>query len=220
MCISMENQSKRSTGIYLLSGSFLMFITMVLHPTGGGFEHLLRNSSMAIISHSLAIFSVPFSGLGFLGLTKVLEKDSLFPKPAFAVMVVGLFAAVLAATVNGLAQPLFAAMYRGASAETIETIAPIFRYNMALNHAFDYILIASMFLSVLFWSIAVLRTSALPTWIGYLGLILVGTALLSTIQGFYFLDLHGFRYFILGWVAWIVCVAIFLLRIERKQPRR
>lgn len=191
---------------------------MVLHPTGGGFEHLLRNSSMAIISHSLAILSVPFSGLGFLGLTKALEKDRFFPKPAFAVMVVGSLAAVLAATVNGLAQPLFAAMYREASMETINTIKPIFHYNMALNHAFDYILIASMFISVLFWSIAILRTSTLPRWIGYVGISLVMGALIAITLGFYFLDLHGFRFVILGWVAWIVCVAIFLLRTEREQP--
>ena len=204
----MKTNSEKHTTLYLLLGVLLMVVTMVLHPTGGNFERLLANANIGIAAHSLAIASVPFSALGFLGLSLVLKKDAFFSRLAFAIMTLGLIAAMLAATLNGLALPLFVKKYADATPETIDAIRPIFHYNMVLNHAFDYILISAMFLSTVMWSIAIIRTKVLPAWVGYFGLLLVTAFLAALLLGFYFLDLYGFRVFIFGWVAWIVLAAL------------
>lgn len=189
---------------------------MVLHPTGGNFETLIANSTIAIVSHSLAIFSVPFCMLGFIGLTNILGKESFFSKLALVIMILGLIAAMLAATLNGLALPLFVADYASTSEETISSIRPILKYNMVLNHSFDYILISAMFISTLLWCVDIQKTEVFPKWVGYFGALLVSAAVIAIVSGFYFLDLHGFRIFILGWVAWIFLVAIFVYKKDSK----
>ena len=184
-----------------------MFVTMVLHPVGGDFEHLLAVSQMGIIAHSLAIFSLPFSALGFVGLSQWLGSSRFFSRLGLAFMLFGLIAAMLAAAINGLALPFFIGDYAEATPATIEAIHPILRYNMALNHSFDYLLISAMFLSMFLWSISIFRSGRLPRWVAYLGFVIVVVVLISGAVGFYFLDLHGFRMFVFGWLVWIVAAA-------------
>ncbi|MEL6923235.1 MAG: hypothetical protein AAFO94_04240 [Bacteroidota bacterium] len=209
----MKNQSSRTTAWALLSGSLLMFVTMILHPAGGGgIEGIIRSATFAMVAHGLAIFSLPFAALGFYGLAQELDQSPLLSRLALSMMLFGLIAAMAAAALNGLAQPMFALRYEGVDEATLAAIRPIFYYNMALNHAFDYVLIAAMFLSTFLWSLAMLRTRVLPVWLGYLGIGLFVAGLIAVVSGFYFLDLHGFRIFIFGWVFWIVATGISLWR--------
>lgn len=208
----MQGQSAKTTGWALLCGSFLMFVTMLLHPGAGG--GLTSGHTFAIISHSLAIFSIPFSLIGFYGLMKILDGEEFLARIGFSIMTVGLFAAVMAATLNGLAMPMFAMELSGELPAAAKMIA---RYNHALNHGFDYILIAAMFASTLLWSIAILRLGALPKWLGFLGIGLFVAGLLAVISGFYFLDVGGFRIFVYGWAVWIIGVGVSVVREKKDQ---
>lgn len=193
-----------------------MFATMILHPVGGDFEHLLAVSQMGIITHSLAIFSLPFSALGFVGLTQWLGSNRFFSRLGLAFMLLGLVAAMLAAAVNGLTLPFFIGDYAEADPAIIEAIHPILRYNMAFNHSFDYLLISAMFLSTFLWSIAIFRSGKLPRWVAFLGFAIVAIVLISAVSGVYFLDLHGFRMFVFGWLVWILSVGVALWRAEEE----
>jgi len=207
----MQYLTRLDSGILLMIGVVIMIITMVLHPAGGSFEGLIQNASIAIIAHSLAIGSVPFSALGFWGLTRSLQATTRWSYLGYAFMIVGLLAAMLAAALNGLAQPMFALRYADASSEVIDQIRPIFHYNMALNHAFDYVLMASLLASMLCWSISILKTKVYPRWTGILGITLVLLVAVGLYSGFYFLDLYGFRYFVFGWLIWVVSVGVYLM---------
>lgn len=187
---------------------------MVLHPVGGDFEHLLRIIPVAVISHCIAILSIPFISIGFYGIMKRLGATSFFSIAGFAIAITGLVAVLIAAALNGLALPFMVKAYEGASTDVIESIKPILRYNSRLNHAFDYIYIGATCLSMLFWSISILKTRPFSLWIGYLGLALASGALLMLLFGFYFVDLQGFRIFIFGGVAWNVSMGVLLLRIK------
>ncbi len=77
---------ERSSGTALLLGSLLMIITMGLHPAGGSIEHLIRISPVIIITHSLAIVSIPFMLFGFWGLTKMLYGQPLLSTFAFIII--------------------------------------------------------------------------------------------------------------------------------------
>ena len=208
--MTMNQQSPKTTGISLLIGSLLMFITMLLHPGAGG--GLTEGYTFAIVSHGLAIFSVPFSLLGFWGLAQVLQEDAFLSRIALSIMIIGLFAAVMAASLNGLAMPMFAL---GMKPEWKELADPIFAYNRSLNHAFDYILITAMFISTFLWSVSILRLKVLPTWLGYLGISLFVIGITAIVAGFYVLDVGGFRTLIYGWAIWIVGVGFRLLE-QRK----
>ncbi len=187
---------------------------MVLHPVGGDFNHLLSIVNIAIISHAIAIVSVPFVAYGYWGITHRLEEDTFFARVGFSFMFFGLIAVMLAAALNGLILTGFIQRYSEASPEVIDSIKPIMRYNMAFNHAFDFIYIGAVLVSTLFWSIAIVRTKAFPIWIGYSGIILAVFAGALLAAGFVFVDLHGFRLFIFGTVAWTVITGFYLTKTK------
>jgi hypothetical protein len=204
---------EKSGGFALLTGSLLMLSTMVLHPEGGNLQQLLKVARIIVISHSMALLAVPLLGVGFWGLTKRMGVNHFLPLLSFAMMITGLLAGMMAATINGLALPIFIQNFQVATAETAISIKPILRNNMALNQAFDYVFLSAVSLSILFWSITILTLKNLPLWIGYFGLLLSLTAIALLISGFVFVNLHGFRLFVLSNVVWISLVGIALIRL-------
>lgn len=208
----MENRFERNCGISLIIAAVLMTITMAMHPAGGSIEHLLKISPVIIVTHSIALASLPFALLGFWGLTKRLNDGSVLPVGAFITMSMGMVAVLCAAAANGLILPIFINHYKDATPEMISSIKPILSYNSALNHAFDYIYMGAACGSVLIWSMLILQTARLPKWLGWLGVMLALTLIISTIIGFVFTNLTGFRIFILGFVVWTVCTALLLMK--------
>ena len=186
---------------------------MVMHPAGGSIEHLLKISSTIIITHSIVILSIPFGLLGFWGLTHRLGINTILSIAAFITMSVGMIAVLCAAAINGLTLPLFLRHYDRATPELLNSIKPILTYNSSLNHAFDFIYMGAACLSILLWSILILKTSLLPKWLGWLGIVLSSIAVVSTIGGFDFVDLTGFRIFISGFIVWTVMVGFFLRNV-------
>ncbi len=127
-------------------------------------------------------------------------------------MLFGLVAVMIAATLNGLVLTQFVESYKTANNEVIDSLRPIFRYNMAFNDANDYIYMTAVGLSTMLWSIAIFRTRQLPLWIGYFGIVLVAVVLASLATGFVFTDVYGFSMFIFGAVAWTILVGWNLFR--------
>ncbi|HEY0039822.1 MAG TPA: hypothetical protein VGB71_04115 [Flavisolibacter sp.] len=209
MKISME----KSAGISLLIGAVLMLATIAFHPSGGNLEHLLRIARVNIITHSMALLALPFLGVGFWGLTRRMGIHHFLPLVSYAMMLTGLLAGMIAATINGLALPIYIEHYKEASEEVVASLQPILRNNIALNQAFDFVFLGAVSVSILFWSMSILTLKKLPLWIGYFGLVLSVTAIVMIASGYAFVNLHGFRLFIFFNVAWIVLVAVGLLRI-------
>ena len=58
---------EKNAGISLIVFTVLIFFTMVLHPAGGSFEHLLKITSLIVVTHAVAIASIPFAVIGFWG---------------------------------------------------------------------------------------------------------------------------------------------------------
>src|SRR5665213_388299 len=124
----MKNQSEPHYGTALIFGSFLMIVTMALHPSGGSFEYLLKISPLIMATHTLALIAIPFILYGFWGLTKKLGGDVFFSGTAFATILLGIAAVMCAAALNGLAIPLYLSRYKLASKEVIDSIRPIIYY--------------------------------------------------------------------------------------------
>jgi hypothetical protein len=194
----------------LIIATVLMVFTMVLHPMGGSIEYIQKISGVIMGAHALAILSIPFWILGFWGLTKQLKDDSLIALTAFIVMVLGLFAVLLAATINGLALPLYANHYIDATPEKIVAIKPVIIYNGILNHAFDLVYIAASAIAILLWSITIVKTKRLPAVLGWFGIMLPLVLIVPMIAGVSLVDLTGFRIFVSGFAIWTIFVIISL----------
>ncbi|MEO9872166.1 hypothetical protein [Ekhidna sp.] len=208
----MELKEQKGSGLALIIGSILMIATMVLHPVGGDFNHLLSIVTIGMVSHSIAIISVPFVAYGFWGLTARLSSESFLSKVGFSIMFFGLIAVMIAAATNGIILMDFVKSYEEASKETLKSLAPIFVFIRSFNHAFDFIFIGAVCISTLLWSISIVRTKKLAVWLGWFGISISLLAVLFLTLGFVFVDLHGFRLFIFGWVAWVVAAGLCLLK--------
>lgn len=70
---------------------------------------------------------------------------------------------------KGFALPAFVRHHAQSDAATLEVIRLILGYNHALNAAFAGVFMAATAVAVVFWSIAIVRTRALPRWTGVVG---------------------------------------------------
>ena len=210
----MKMSIEKSAGISLMCGSLLLVVTMVLHPAGGSLDHLLKATKFIIVSHSIALVALPFLAAGFWGFTKKLGTENFISVSAFAVVVFGLIAGMIAATINGLALPIFINHYADAAPAAKDILKMILRNNISFNQAFDFVFIGAICLSVLLYSIANLLTKKIPLLVSYLGIILILVIIALLVSGFVMVNLHGFRFFIIALVIWIGLAAIALMRSE------
>ena len=211
----MEKKFSKTSGLSLFTGALLMVLTMVLHPSGGSIEHILKIKKIIVISHSLAIMSIPFMAFGFYGLSVCLKTPSRLSFLAFSTAITGLFAAMIAGTINGLTLPYFLneVMENGTNIDTIKTII---RYGKFINLPMDYILIGGLSSAIVIWSSLIVKTSVFPKWLGFFGLIIIFIGLFGVLIGFDFVGLFGFRVFVFGVASWILLLAIYLMKFKPK----
>lgn len=208
----MDQSFKRASGFSLIIGSLLLTLTMILHPSGGSIEHILHVVQVNMISHSLAIASLPFIGFGYYGVATALLTKSKISILALAVAILGLVAAMMAGTINGLTLSLFLQGSAEDLQNQVEVIKAIMRYGFAINRPMDYILMGAFMLSMGIWSVLILRTNVFPKWLAYLGLGLVVLGSLGFVMRFDYIHLDGFRIFVLSLVGWNVGTGVALMR--------
>jgi hypothetical protein len=202
-----NNTTDRKAGISLIVFIVLLVFTMVHHPAGGSIEHLMNVMPILVITHAVAIFSLPFGWVGFRGFTQRLGADNFWSILGFAMVSLALIAALLAGTTNGMVLPIFLQSYKDASPETMAAINPIMRYGFAINHAFDYIYTGAFCVAILCWSVAIVLTRKLPVWVGWFGMVVaLGTAAIF-VSGVSVNSLHGLHIFGGCVLVWVLVVA-------------
>jgi hypothetical protein len=207
-----NNSFEKNCGIALIVFTILLLFTMVLHPAGGSVEHLIRITKTIVITHSVAILSLPFGWIGFWGLTRRIGTNHFLSMMGFIMISVALVAVLVAATTNGIILPLFVQNYNDASSETIALIKPILQYSFAVNQAFDYIYTALFCLAILCWSVAILQTLKIARWIGWIGVAIFAVMSVMVVSGMAVNTLYGLRLFFASIVGWIILIGIDLVR--------
>jgi hypothetical protein len=207
----MDSRFQKLSGYCLMIGAFFMIVTMVLHPSGGNFEHLLKIHKVAIIAHSIAIFSLPFVCFGFLGLSTALITPSKVSFLAFCISCIALIAAMIAATINGLTLPFYVLQHAQDTEPNLSTVKLILQYGSNINKPMDYIFILGSSLSMGIWSVLILRTTGFPRWVGYFGLLLLFMAVIGFFLNFNFINVGGFRVYIFGMSSWIILMGYLLV---------
>lgn len=202
----------QSAGHSLVAGSVLVFVTMALHPSGGSLEHLARIHNVIVVSHALAIASIPLLALGFWGLSIRLMTPSALSLLAFFTVLFGLVAVMLAGLFNGLVLPFFALRQPGQTGAALDTVKLILDYGFAINRSLDCVFIAAISIALGIWSGLILHTGRLPRWLGYGGSWGVAFTGLGALTRFDLLGLAGFRLFAFGLVSWVILTGWFLSR--------
>ena len=213
----MKNRDYKASAISLGVGNFLMIVTMVLHPVGGDIAGLQQVSSMAIISHAIAICSLPFTYLGFKGLTQYLKGHWFFAEAGFSFFLFASIAVLSAGTVNGLVVPFFVEGLDTTANPSTDMAYMVLRYSFSLNKAYDLIFMCFTCLAVLSWSLAILRMKLLNQLLGWFGVALGLVGLFLVLFGGVLTHLHDFRLFIFGYVLWAILAGVALYRSALTQ---
>lgn len=209
----MENEFKTSSGISLLLGSVIATATMVMHPSGGNLEYIARTSQVLLFSHSIAVVCMPFTGFGFWGLSQLLKTNNRV-SVLFFIFCLGLFAAMIAAIINGFVLPIFAVNYAAAAIDA-DITKTLLNYGRYINFSMTSVFITAVAISITIWSVLILRTLQLPKWLGYYGLLIVTFGLAGICLKFDFTNLLGFRVFIAGLVAWKIAAGLLMIQKGR-----
>ncbi|MET0465963.1 MAG: hypothetical protein ABW007_22570 [Chitinophagaceae bacterium] len=203
----------RNAGMALLVFTILLLFTMVLHPAGSNIPGLIRKSNLIIITHGAAMLALPIGWAGFWGLAGFLGINRFLSVLGFSFISIGVIAAMLAGATNGVVLPLFLSGYADATEETINGLQSVVRYSFAVNKAFDYIYTGAFSRGILCWSVLILQTKRMQSWIGIAGLLLAVAMIAVFFGGFAGANrLMGFRIFLTAVLVWIVIVALVLLK--------
>lgn len=200
-------------GVALIAGSVGGIVTMAMHPTGhelmspGAFESVQRVNGIA---HGLAIASTPLLFLGALVLSKRLASPDR--SAALALVVYGLagVAVIIAATASGFIAPTCVQEMLAAAESERATWHALLEFNGALNQAFAKVFTVASSVSIALWSLAVLKTRALPAALGVYGLVLAPIAIVGIASGHLRLNVHGMGLVVLGQAIWFVAAGIVL----------
>lgn len=203
---------EKKAGLALIIFTLLILFTLIFHPTGGNFQHLLKIAPMILLTHSVAILSLPFAAIGFWGLTRRIGADNFLAVSAFAMAALALTAVLIAGSTNGLILPLFAYQYKDASPDIVDTLKPVMAYSHAVNTAFDYVYVGTFCMAILFWSVAIFSTRRLPRWIAVWGMLVAISGIAVTASGTSPASMYGFHLFGAGLISWVIIVGSTLTR--------
>ncbi len=205
----MKDLSVRASGISLLLGAGLASLTMLLHPSGGSLDHLMKIRQVLVFSHSLAIVCVPLLAFGFLGLTRHLVTDARWAEQGMIFAAFGLVAVLLAGTLNGLVLPRFATAYAGSEDKYVHMVVDYGRY---FNASLTRIFMAFQVLAIVIWSLIMVFTRQFSVKLGYAGLVLGVAAVVLWFSGFNPVTVSGFSIFTGGLVAWLLMTGVGMVR--------
>jgi len=203
----------KDAGIALLVFTVLLLFTMVLHPAGSNVPGLIRMSALIILTHSAAILAMPVGWAGFWGLTRYLDSGRFMSVLGFSFISIGIIAAMLAGTINGVVLPLFLRGYADASDEVLNSLKSVVRYSFSVNMAFDYIYTGAFSLGIFCWSVLILQTKKMRVWIGIAGVLLAVAMIAIFFGGIVSANkVMGLRIFLAVILIWIVIVALALVK--------
>jgi hypothetical protein len=198
---------KKASGVSLCLGSLLAAGVMVLHPTGGSIDYIVKIQNVLIFSHSLGIACLPVICFGAWGLTNLLETNSRISFLSFFIFCFGLIAAMIAATFNGLVLPQF---LNHSLRDVYDTglLEIVVSYGHQVNKAMASLFIAATSISILIWSLLIVGTSQFPSWSGYLGIFLIAIEAVGLFLDSNFTSVHNFSFFVGGLVLWLIVIGM------------
>lgn len=204
--------SQKIYGTSLLTGTALFFVTMGLHPVGGSFEHMISMIPINITAHSIGISSLPFMVYGFLGLTLLLRKSSPFADAGLVMFSFSAVSGMMAASLNGLVLSFYLRRLEKLGANAVADAEYVLDLIFDINKAMDFIFIITLCVAALLYSIALLRSTLMPKWIAWVGIVMGSLALFMYFTGFEFITVAAFRNFIFSYAAWTGIVSFFLIK--------
>lgn len=162
----------------LIVGALIPALIIAMHPEGHDVagDPSGAVASVNVLVHSVMIAAQPLVLFGLLGLSRQLGWND-FAVAAAAFFGVAVAAGVSAAIMSGFVAP---AMVEGATQGDVVSQG-LLAFTGHLNQGFAKVFLAMEAVAILLWSLAIIRTRALPAWLGYYGAL--AAAVMAMIPG-------------------------------------
>ncbi len=210
-------QRDRLTAAGLILGCAGFIVTMAIHPTGGGYEKIIRQAPVTIAAHALAIASLGVMAAAFARFTRAARNAGADAgMAAFAIAAIG---GGLAATVSGLLGPMLAERAIDADPSEASAWRVVFGYNFRLNAALTQVFIVGAAAAVLLCSAGLVRLRGGWRAVGVAGVVIGGAGLIAQLGGFIRHSLHDLTLFVLGFSLWTIALAILIWRAAAPHSR-
>lgn len=191
----------------LIAGSIGGLVTMAMHPTTGGaataaqFDHM---ASISGIAHSLAIASATVMLLGVLGLARYLWDRERLALAAATVFALAMVSVLIATAVSGFIVPTLLRHMAHDDQTYVGTWHIVIDAIFQLNQTFSKIYSVASSVSILLFSIAVLRGRLLGRGLAIYGCILAPIVMLAIGSGHLRMDVHGMAAVVVGQALWYI----------------
>lgn len=202
-------------GVLLILSAIIGLFVMAHHPTAHSVLSAGNPVAAARLNrllHGIAIASMPLQFLGLMGLTRKLG-DSLLSRAALVTQAFGLVAGMGAAVASGFVATrlMLETIEAGPSAPS----SPLLGYTGLWNQGFAVIYVMGTAVSILLWSIDILRRGRLPRATGVVGVLVSVAVLLWQALGGQHLGVLQFGLIVLGEAIWTVWVGVTLITSDR-----
>jgi hypothetical protein len=203
-------------GTLLITAAVAGLVVMMHHPTARSVLTAGDPAAAARMNrflHGLAIAAMPVQLIGLMGLGRRL-RSPLLHRAALTVQAFGLVAGMGAAVASGFVatQLLEGTLAAGPSAQ----LDQLLRYTGFWNQGLAAVYVAATAVSILLWSVAILRGRGLPQASGAFGLLVGAGVLLWQSIGRQHLGLPQFGAIVLAEAVWLVWVGVAILRVEAR----
>jgi len=199
-----------ASGCLLIAGAASGVAVMLLHPTGHELMDPETGARLARVNafvHALALFAMPAIFAGLLGVWRRLAPSDL----AVGALIAygwGCVAVMGAAVASGFVAP--GVIEHIVAKEGSKIPDAFLLYTGLWNHAFAKVNIVASSVSILLFSIVIVRTGRLMRAAGTAGAIVAALILLLFFAGHIGVDVHGFGLVTFAQAAWLIWVGVLM----------
>jgi hypothetical protein len=207
------NLTDRAAGVVFIAGSIGVLATLTLHPSGHGildsstYESVTRH---LIEVHSIALLSLPLWFLGAIGLSRRLDSAGHTAIVPLTFYGFGIAAMLSCLIFDGIVTPGMARQIVNSVPEANQGWRTAFNANEVVVTAFMHVFQVASSLAIVLWSIMIVRKGALSCSLGYFGLLVGASTLLSLFGGQLLSSHHAFALSIFSQIAWLIAAGIVL----------
>jgi len=205
-------KTNKTAGVALILGAVGSIVTMAFHPRGGGLDTILRQASLNIGVHTLAVASLTVMIFGFLRLSRTQGPQQPQADLGFVAFVIGAGAAILAAIHNGFVTPILARQASDTDPAEMAAWNVVFDFNHHVGEVMTKVFIVATSTAIFLWSMGMVRIGTGWRSLGAAGIGIGAAGLIALFTGHIRDNVHDVGLFILCIAAWIAVLGVLLCR--------
>jgi hypothetical protein len=208
----------RTAGVVLIATSLLSVLLMAHHPsaashdTAGIAAEIAGKAPLSRFVHGALIAMIGAQIFAFVEFCRRIGLGDGAVRAGFIGYALGACAMIGAALISGFLVSDLSEHYRSLAAGELDAYRHLLRFAMAANQTLAKFGVVAMSAGIVSWSIAIVRGSRAPRWLGALGFVAGLAPAVALAIGVLALDVHGMLLVVVCQTAWNIAAGVYLIR--------